>query len=152
MTNLDDIRDFQQLTSDVATSGQPALNQFQMIADAGYEAVINLAAGGDSPDDEPKTWRALGLDYLHIPVVWTRPTLDDLSRFFAAMRQHEGKKIYVHCVANKRVSAFMYLYRVTQLGMPEPDARRDLNVQWQPNLVWQTFIDEAMRRCGITSR
>ena len=149
MTNLTDIRDFQQLTGDIATSGQPELDQFPLIANAGYEAVINLAAGGDSPDDEPKTWRALGLDYVHIPVVWTRPTLDDLSRFFDAMRQREGRKIYVHCVANKRVSAFMYLYRVTQLRMPEPDARRDLNVQWQPNLVWQTFIDDALRQLPI---
>lgn len=146
--NLNDIRGFLQLTDRIATSGQPRLRQFPAIKDAGYTAVINLADHGEFPDAEPATWAELGLDYAHIPVVWERPTLADAQQFFGLMQQREGQNVYVHCVANMRVSAFMYLYRITQLGMPEPDARRDLNKLWTPNPTWQAFIDEVLQHFG----
>jgi protein tyrosine phosphatase (PTP) superfamily phosphohydrolase (DUF442 family) len=146
MSDLNAIRDFLQLTDTIATSGQPKINQFQAIKDAGYESVINLADVGESPGEEAQAWAALGLDYEHIPVVWEQPTLEDAQRVFDAIRERQNKKLYVHCVANRRVSAFMYLYRVTQLGMPEPEARRDLNKLWRPNPTWQRYVDDALMK------
>jgi len=148
MQSLNDIRDFLQLTDRVATSGQPKLSQFEAIKAAGYKAVINLADVGDSLDAEPKIWASLGLEYTHIPVVWKQPTLEDAQQFFKLMQQCEGRKIYVHCVANRRVSAFMYLYHITQLHMPESQARHDLNTLWVPNPIWQHFIDTALQHFG----
>jgi len=145
MQSLNTIRDFLQLTDTIATSGQPKLSQFEAIKDAGYESVINLADVDDSPEAEPATWAKLGLDYTHLPVVWEQPTLDNAQQFFELMKQQDGKKLYVHCVANRRVSAFMYLYRITQLHMPEIEARRALNTLWVPNPIWQAFIDTALQ-------
>ena len=144
MPSLHSIRDFYQLTDRGATSGQPTLEQCRWIADAGYQAVINLADTSDVPAGEPETWLALGLSYTHIPVAWQQPMLGDALQVFDAVRKHDRENLYVHCVANRRVSAFMYVYRVTQLGMPEPEARRDLNQLWEPNPIWQRWIDEVM--------
>jgi hypothetical protein len=52
----------------------------------------------------------------------------------------------VHCAANKRVSAFVYLYRVLHEGVPEEEARKDLHAIWQPDEVWSRFIAEQMGR------
>ncbi|MCP4431941.1 MAG: hypothetical protein GY806_13265 [Gammaproteobacteria bacterium] len=40
---LTTIRNFVQLTPTIATAGQPAADQFKLIAKAGYQAVINIA-------------------------------------------------------------------------------------------------------------
>ena len=43
---MDSIKNFIQLTDTIATAGQPRVEQFQSIADAGYQHVINLGLAG----------------------------------------------------------------------------------------------------------
>ena len=59
-------------------------------------------------------------------------------------RADADRRVYVHCVANFRVSTFMYLYRTLVLGQPPEDALADLHAIWQPYDWWQAFIDEAL--------
>ena len=58
------------------------------------------------------------------------------------MDAHPDDKIFVHCAANKRVSAFVYLYRICQ-GVDELIARQDLVKIWTPNQIWEKFIDRT---------
>jgi hypothetical protein len=103
----------------------------------------------------------LGLEYIHIPVLWEAPTLENFQEFANVMNAHSDQKIFVHCAANKRVSAFMYLYRQledslvaeskaapTRTERPcqrvdEETAKVDLEKIWQPNEIWQNFIDRV---------
>ena len=55
--------------------------------------------------------------YEHIPVVWARAHPDRPGAFFAAMEWHAGRRVFVHCAANYRASAFIMLYRVLRLGL-----------------------------------
>ncbi|HEY5870857.1 MAG TPA: protein tyrosine phosphatase family protein, partial [Candidatus Tectomicrobia bacterium] len=82
----------------------------------------------------------------HIPVVWENPTEADLARFFEVMDATQDKKRFVHCIANMRVSAFMFLYRVLRQGMPLDEARATMSQIWQPNPIWQKFIEAALAR------
>ena len=103
----------------LVTSGQPTEAQLGAIADAGYATVINLGLHDDprySLPDERATVEGLGLAYVHIPVAFGAPTEDDLLRFFDAMRAHAGQRLWVHCAANLRVSAFLGLWRVIVRG------------------------------------
>ena len=68
----------------------------------------------------------------------------DLEAFFAAMEQHAHRRLYVHCAANMRVSAFVMLYRVLRLNWRLEDALPDLHALWQPNETWQALIDAAL--------
>jgi protein tyrosine phosphatase (PTP) superfamily phosphohydrolase (DUF442 family) len=152
MTNgLDNIYNYLPITPTFATAGQPTREQFAAVQAAGYEVVINLAA--DDPPyalaDEMDVVRELGLEYIHIPVVWTEPTSENLAAFFAAMEHHKERKRFVHCIANMRVSAFTFLYRVLVEGM-EPDKASPLLHQiWQPNPIWAEFIDDELAKRGV---
>ena len=142
---IEQIVNFLQISERLATAGQPTIEQYPTIAAAGYQVVINLAVT-DAPNavaDEAEIARQLGLEYIQIPVVWTAPTLADFQEFRRVMDAHVESKIFVHCAANKRVSAFVYLDRICQ-GEAEIVARQDLVEIWTPNLIWQTFIDYAL--------
>jgi protein tyrosine phosphatase (PTP) superfamily phosphohydrolase (DUF442 family) len=113
-TRIEDIANFLQISDRLATAGQPTVEQYPAIVGAGYQVVINLALN-DSPNalaDEGAIARALGLEYIQIPVAWNAPTLADFQAFRTAMDPNLDAKIFVHCAANKRVSAFVYLYRI----------------------------------------
>ena len=141
-TQIENIVNFLQISDRLATAGQPTVELYPAIVSAGYEVVINLALN-DSPNalaDEGAIARQLGLEYIQIPVEWNAPTVADFQAFRTAMDTHLNAKIFVHCAANKRVSAFVYLYRICQ-GVDEPIARQDLTKIWMLNEIWEKFIE-----------
>jgi protein tyrosine phosphatase (PTP) superfamily phosphohydrolase (DUF442 family) len=145
---LANIYNMLSLADNLGTSGQPTSAQLAAIKEAGYEVVINLATGTTPRDlpHEADVVAAQGMDYIHIPVVWDNPTEADLTRFFDVMKATQDKKCFVHCIANMRVSAFIFLYRVLQQGTPLDEARATMRQIWEPNPIWQKFIDDALAR------
>ncbi|MAT45771.1 MAG: phosphatase [Anaerolineaceae bacterium] len=144
--DLQKITNFLTISESLASAGQPDENQLGSLRDSGYHVVINLALK-DSPQalpDEEKTVTDLGLTYIHIPVIWEAPTRKNLQQFFETMQQFQDKKIFVHCVLNMRVSAFIFLYRVNILKETEEIARQDMLKIWQPDEIWQKFINDNL--------
>jgi protein tyrosine phosphatase (PTP) superfamily phosphohydrolase (DUF442 family) len=78
----------------------------------------------------------LGIEYIHIPVLWETPTVENFREFVRVMDANLERNIFIHCAANIRVSAFIYLYRQIHLGIDEATARQDLVKIWAPNQVW----------------
>lgn len=150
MTHIDPARpltNYLAISDTLGTAGQPTPEQFAAIRDAGYEVVINLAVP-DSPGalpNEAELVTAQGMTYVHIPVVWESPTAEDLDRFFAVMEWNRGRKVFVHCALNMRVSCFVFLYRVLRLSVPAEEAWRSVLTIWEPNEVWQRFIEGALQ-------
>ncbi len=144
--NLEEIYNYLQISDAIATSGQPTVEQFDAIEQAGYQVVVNLALP-DSPNaykNEKEIIEARGMEYVHIPVIWDNPTLENVHSFFEAMNANQDKKVFVHCAANMRVSAFIYLYRRICLGASEEVAKIALNKLWEPNEVWQKLINQVL--------
>lgn len=52
----------------------------------------------------------------------------------------DGERVFVHCIMNYRVSAFLYLYLHYRRGLDEAAARSPMFTQWQPNPVWQALM------------
>jgi protein tyrosine phosphatase (PTP) superfamily phosphohydrolase (DUF442 family) len=143
---LSDIYNFLAISDDLGTAGQPTAEQLAAIKAAGYDVVINLALGTTPRDlpNEAGLVTGYGMDYIHIPVIFDQPTEADMRRFFDAMDENRDKKRFVHCIANMRVSAFVFLYRVLRQGMAPDAARAMMHQIWEPNPVWQRFIDAAL--------
>ena len=138
---LDDIYNYLAIEGVYATSGQPSESQFQLIRDAGYEVVINLAPTSvleNSVVEERSILQDLGIEYVHIPVDFKNPTEEDFQSFQSSL--DGDKKVWVHCAANMRVSAFTYRYRTKILGQNESEAVEDLQKIWDPIGVWSEFI------------
>ncbi|MBC7983536.1 MAG: protein tyrosine phosphatase family protein [Candidatus Obscuribacterales bacterium] len=147
----DTIHNYRAVDAFLATAGQPTEVQLGSIANEGYAVVINLALHNDprySLPDEAGTVRALGMEYVHIPVQFATPTESDALAFFDAMDKHAGKKVFVHCAANMRVTAFLGLYRIVRKGWLEKQAFELMKTVWEPNDVWSGFIEKMVAKRG----
>ena len=128
------------------TSGQLSGRDIAALPSLNIEAVINLAmpTSSNALQGEAELITVLGISYFHIPVVWEAPQLADLDTFFAILGALKGKKVWVHCAKNMRVSVFIYLYRKLRLSEPEELAIFPMNEIWTPNATWQKFIEDAL--------
>ena len=148
---LEKIVNFYQLDENIGTAGQPETDQFSDISAAGYEIVLNLSLS-DSPNainDENSIISGLNMTYVHVPVDFKSPRLEDLESFFKHMEKYKNKRIFIHCVMNWRVSAFMFLYHTIKCDMPVADALQRMIAVWQPEPVWQEFIENTLNSYGI---
>lgn len=143
---LAEIYNFRWRAPDLATAGQPSEEGLRAVGDAGFEVVINLALldADYSLPDEPGLVRSKGMAFFHIPVIWENPTLENLQQFFTVMHQVHGRKVFLHCAANKRVSVFLALFRILQLGWSYEDAMAQVSDIWEPDAIWQAFMQKAL--------
>jgi protein tyrosine phosphatase (PTP) superfamily phosphohydrolase (DUF442 family) len=94
--------------------------------------------------DEAGSVNALGMDYVHIPVVFENPTRQNLVNFFKVMQGNRGKKSFVHCAMNMRASTFIGLYNAIRLNQSRNHAFEVMRRIWEPNEVWQIFIENML--------
>jgi len=143
------ILSYLRIDAALATSGQPSVDELAAIASDGTEVVINLALHDDpryALPDEAGTVSTLGMTYVHIPVRFDAPNEAELVAFFDAMEGHRGKKLLVHCAANKRVTAFLGLYRVMSEDWDRGRAFAPMREIWEPNPAWAAFIEAMLAK------
>ena len=138
-----DIYNWRRLDGRLTTSGQPSEAQLQEIAALGVECVVNLGLHSHEKAlaDERASVMALGMDYVHQPVDFQNPTAADLHAFCDRMDRLAGRTAHVHCIANYRVSAFVYRWRIDRLGWDKAQARTDLDAIWTPEWRWAAITD-----------
>jgi protein tyrosine phosphatase (PTP) superfamily phosphohydrolase (DUF442 family) len=143
---LSEIHSFRAVGDKVGTAGQPTEIQFRAVRDAGFNAVINLAlpTSDNALAHEGSIVTGLGMSYVHIPVDFKAPTVRDFRAFCGVMEAFDGQRVFVHCAANKRVSAFLFLYRVLHQGIPRVEAENDMLAVWEPDEVWGSFIQNQL--------
>ncbi len=150
MANLSEIYHFLSLSDNLLTAGQPTRAQLGLLPAEGVKMVINLALPNSKGalKDEDQLVTDLGMEYIHIPVVWENPTISDFNNFCAAMQANQDRKIFVHCIANMRVSAFVALYRMRYLDWDQESAFKDIYRIWDPftNPIWAAFIQSVLEK------
>lgn len=144
---VQEIYKFVPVSDDFATAGQPTEEQLKYLAQCGYAAVVNLGLldTAYSLPDEAGLVKSLGIEYHHIPVDFQAPALDDVERFCQVMDALRGKKIFVHCAANKRVSVFVALYGEFRLAWSRTQAQALITRVWEPNAVWAQFLETSRK-------
>jgi protein tyrosine phosphatase (PTP) superfamily phosphohydrolase (DUF442 family) len=146
---MKDIYHYQYLDENLSSSGMPTAGQMKEVTEAGVQLVINLAPhdSHNAIPNEAGLVNNLGMEYINIPVTWRAPEAEALTRFMDEMDKHAGKKIFVHCEANYRASAFVMLYRVLRQGWNKADAIPVMEKMWNPEdfPVWEQFIDNALK-------
>lgn len=145
--SVENIRNYELVSPEIATAGQPTECQLTEVAQQGFVIVINL--GLLDPryclEDEESLVRNIGMVYHHIPVEFQAPKLEDLRRFFATMDASHGRKAFIHCAANKRVSCFVALYGQKMWGWSSDTANAFVRRIWEPDQVWSAFIEQARK-------
>lgn len=141
---LDELENYQVNSPRMISSGLPTNDQFALLKANGVTSVIDLIPGDRSA--EADFLRQLDLNYVNIPVDWHNPTLANFQQYVAAMQASFNEPTGItltHCKLNWRGAVFTYLYRTTQLGVDEQEAKQDLLAIWQPDETWQAFIDKV---------
>ncbi|MEH6571101.1 MAG: protein tyrosine phosphatase family protein [Halioglobus sp.] len=139
-----------QVTDDIASSGQPTVEQFDEIALGGYDAIINLAMPDhkNSIANEGSLVTSLGMTYIHIPVPFDAPNEGHFAAFSGYMDALKDKKVWVHCIVNARVSAFLFRYLQINRSFTAAEATTPILEQWIPQMdnVWKQFISPAPKQ------
>lgn len=133
---------FHRISPQLATGGHLVDAGAADLARQGVTLVIDLR--DQPPAGEQERLEAAGIRWFNVPVVWKDPKPGDFDEFVRLMAANSSENILVQCQANYRASAFTYLYRVTELGVPEAEAREDLNAIWTPEGTWREYIDAVM--------
>jgi protein tyrosine phosphatase (PTP) superfamily phosphohydrolase (DUF442 family) len=150
-TELATVYNYLKISEDLTTTGQIAYDQIEAIKKAGFEVVVNLAPANEGANAlEGFLVTQQGMSYVQIPVSWQEPSMRDLQMFFDVMETNKDRKVFVHCFANMRVSAFVYLYRTLMQNVPEAQALADLNEIWEPLELeqWAGLIQQAKQHHG----
>lgn len=148
MTDPEDITAWLRIDDRTTTSGKIVAGDVARLAGIGVRHVINLAMA-DHPEalaGEASLMAGAGLAYTHIPVPFDAPEDAHFAAFVEAYERAEGP-VHVHCIANMRVSAFLYRYHCEVKGMAEPEARALMERIWSPDsgdqpmlAPWARFI------------
>ncbi|WP_292655768.1 protein tyrosine phosphatase family protein [Nitratifractor sp.] len=130
------------------TSALPKAEDFARMAALGFEVVISLGRPEDNRylRDEDFLVTVAGMRYLHLPVDFSAPTFGDYELLRDLLNALYPRKVWLHCAENKRVSALIFLYNVIDRSVPIHEARARLHLIWQPDEIWQAFIDEALEK------
>lgn len=140
------ILNYYKVTDSIASSGQPTGDQFSEIAESGYDAIINLAMPDheNSITTEGSIVASLGMTYIHIPVPFDAPNENHFETFTGYMNVLENQKVWVHCIVNARVSAFLFRY-LQNRGLTAAEAKTPILEQWLPQMdnIWKEFISHA---------
>ena len=145
MNTLNHIRNILRIDDRLVTSGMPQPDDFAALRQSGFDVVINLAlpTSDHALPNEGELVSAQGMTYVHIPVQFDAPQSADFDRFTLVMDASAGQKVFVHCAANMRVSAFVFLHRLNQ-GAYRATAESDLKKIWQPDGVWREFMNRKL--------
>ena len=144
------IYNFRRVSDNLACAGQPREDQLASVANDGYTVVINLglAEGKYALKDEAASVKEIGLSYHHIPVLFDNPQVSELESFIKLMNEHANEKVFVHCAANYRASVFTGLYLFAADRLDEEGMREFIEELWQPDPVWELFIEESLEFLG----
>ena len=139
---MNKILNYVKINELISTSGQPKIEELELIANEGFEVVINLAVHSTSNalENEDKIVSSLNMSYIHIPVDFENPKISDLKLFLNILQALGANKVWIHCAKNYRVSAFMYVYHKYILHTPFEEIDLSIFDKWQPSLIWQELM------------
>ncbi len=132
---------FHRIDPGLATGGHIVGDGIAELVEQGVTLVVDLRDA--PPEAHQKRLAEAGIQWVNVPVVWKEPTRDNFAEFSRVMSENQGENILVQCQANYRASAMTYAYRVTQGGVAEAEARKDLEAIWTPEGTWEAYLAEV---------
>jgi len=143
---MQEIINYIKINDNISSSGQPTKEQFEEIAKDNYEIIINLSSDNSENklENEDEILSKLGLIYIHLPVDFLSPTKKNLKDFIDILSFFSEKKVWVHCIMNYRVSAFMYVYHKYILKTPFENINLEVFEKWSPDEKWQEIMKTSL--------
>ncbi len=112
---------------EVSIGGQPTAAQLAEMAADGVTTIINCRTSAETASlgfSEAAAAKRLGLEYVEIPLGGNEGfEPDDLAALAAAMEQHKGGKVVLHCASGGRALQLWMAHLVNAKGMKLEDVQ-----------------------------
>ena len=113
------ITNYTKVDAVVACGGATDTAALEGLKNDGFKAVINLrqaTEAGANIEQNAARAKALGLNYLHIPLNAQAPESKTIDDFLAAVANKANQPVFIHCGSANRVGAVWLVKRVLQDG------------------------------------
>lgn len=118
LQSLQGLPNFRLVSPQLLRGGQPTADDLAKLKAAGVKTVINLRNEETLVKAEAKQARALGLNFINIPLdVFNPPSEQSIQRFLKLVDDQERQPIYVHCLHGQdRTGTMIAIYRIDRQG------------------------------------
>jgi protein tyrosine phosphatase (PTP) superfamily phosphohydrolase (DUF442 family) len=107
----------------VVTGGQPQAAHLATLKAAGCQVVLDIRDPMEPQPFGPEAVRALGMEYVNVPVSGSTHTDETLARIRAAVQSFAGtRKAFFYCNSGNRVGATLIPYLLLDAGLSEEAA------------------------------
>ena len=113
------ITNFTKVDAVVACGGATDTAALEALKNDGFKAVINLRQAteqGANVEENATRAKALGLNYIHLPLNGQSPDAKVVDDFLAAVANKANQPVFIHCASASRVGALWLVKRVLQDG------------------------------------
>lgn len=144
--SIENSYNFKKISSLITTSGVVGKERLESLSNESYKVVINLL-----PDDhkyavpgEKEIVESQGIKYIHIPIDFESPKLEEFDHFTKEMERLGTRKMHIHCAANWRVTAFYGAYALLNGIWNKEQTNEFICAIWNPAEypVWQNFLNK----------
>ena len=131
-----DLPNFHQTAPGIWRGAAPTDTGLKQLKAMGVKTIIDLRIAPKTVKKEGVTARAMGFNFINLPMGSDPPTPKEVSTLLATLKQAPQTPVYVHCQHGAdRTGCMIGIYRVTQQGWTFPQAytemRRDgFNPRW----------------------
>ena len=117
------------------------------VARAGVTHIVDMQIEfDDTPLAEPHgiqvLWNPVDDDFKPKPYAVFQKGVE----FALKALEDDTAKLFIHCAANKRVTAFLGLYRAIKLNWGIEKAFALMRDVWEPDPVWSVFIADMLKK------
>ncbi len=96
----------------LAVGGQPSPEALTRLGEMGFKTIVNLRTRREGALEEEEALRALGLDYVWVPVRSSTLSLADVEAVEQVLSDPERAPVLLHCGSSDRVGAVWAVIQV----------------------------------------
>jgi tyrosine-protein phosphatase SIW14 len=124
---IEGIPRFSEVNPHLYRGGQPTLSALKALAKLGVVTVLDLRAGGERGAAEERQAKALGMDYINVPLNGLyAPSKKQIEQVMAMLQDPKNWPVFVHCQHGvDRTGTVVACYRIAFDFWPNERAEKE---------------------------
>lgn len=91
------IDNFDLVSEKLWRGAAPGKKGMQLLAKSGVKTILDLRMPGLGPIMEENQARALGINYVHMPLTFNKPSMDKVAQFVNLVESPLNQPLFIHC-------------------------------------------------------
>jgi len=111
------IENFEKVSPAIYRGARPSDIALEDLAGSGVKTIVDLRQDGNKCEHEHVYARRLGMNYVHIPMSFKKPTSAQIVQFLNVVNNKQNQPVYVHCRQGAdRTGTLIGIYRTVMQG------------------------------------